>query len=111
MSVARQRVLTHQHEAHPVEALTAAASALPVSPPAADRQPLVPNSVGRAGDSTRKPAKVPVNYRLDPEVAEKLRGGSLTYSAQQGQRVSQNAIVEIAVRDWLIAHDLWDRPT
>lgn len=53
-----------------------------------------------------------VNYRLDdPEVAEKLREASLTYSAQQGQRVSQNAIVEIAVRDWLIAHDLWDRST
>jgi hypothetical protein len=111
MSVARQRVLIHQHEAHPVEALTAAASAPPVSPPVVDTQPPVPNYVGRAGDNTRKPAKVPVNYRLDPEVAEKLREGSLTYSAQQGQRVSQNAIVEIAVRDWLIAHDLWDRPT
>lgn len=110
MSVARQRVLTHQHEAHPVEALTAAASTPPVSPPVVERQPPVPNYVGRSADNNpRRPTKVPVNYRLDPEVAEKLREGSLTYSAQQGQRVSQNAIVEIAVRDWLIAHDLWDR--
>lgn len=111
MSVARQRVLTHQHEAHPVEALTAAASAPPASPPVVEPQLPVPHSVGQVGDNTRKRTKVPVNYRLDPEVAEKLRDGSLTYSAQQRQRVSQNAIVEIAVRDWLIAHDLWDRPT
>jgi hypothetical protein len=112
MSVARQRVLIHQHEAHPVEALAAAASEPQVrtdpSPPTLHQpQRPVSDTAGHVNDRSKR-TKVPVNYRLDPEVAEKLKEGSLTYSAQQRQRISQNAIVEIAVREWLIAHDLWD---
>lgn len=51
--------------------------------------------------------KKQVNYRLDPSLIEELQKASIDYSFRQGQKFSQNRIVELALREWLDANGPW----
>lgn len=56
--------------------------------------------------ATQKPEQV--NYRLDPALIDELRLASLVYSHRKRKRISQNKIVDMAIRAWLEEHGPWD---
>ncbi|UCN12889.1 hypothetical protein [Mycobacterium intracellulare] len=108
MSTQRTRVLQRAEAPHPVVGLLDGA-ADPSQPPAPGPAP--------AKEPTQRPTPVPdpapdrakkqVNYRLDPSLIEELQKASIDYSFRQGQKFSQNRIVELALREWLDANGPW----
>jgi hypothetical protein len=58
-------------------------------------------------DSPSEQGKKQVNYRLHPALTDKLKSASIEYSYRQGRQYSQNAIVELAIQQWLDANGPW----
>lgn len=117
--ITRQRVLTRADEGHPVTGLidqaegggstpapapTAAPRPTP-APTAAPRTAPAPSPTDAAAGAT---AKKQVNYRLDPVLIDDLKKASIVYSFQQRRQISQNQIVETAVREWLDTNGPWE---
>lgn len=74
-------------------------TAAPAAPPIRPASP--------AGDSASEQSKKQVNYRLHPALTDKLKSASIEYSFRQGRQYSQNAIVELAIKQWLDANGPW----
>ena len=123
----RQRVLRAADEQHPVAGLIdqaegtaensphltsapapapaplgATPAAAPAAPPAAPRAPMA------AETAAEHASKKQVNYRLDPALIGELKKASLVHSYRQGRQISQNQIVETAVREWLATNGPFD---
>jgi hypothetical protein len=119
--ITRQRVLRAAGEQHPVVGLidqadgTAppseheAAPELPQPPvtpaPAPPRAPSAPIA---AETPEEQASKKQVNYRLAPALIGELKKASLVHSYRQGRQISQNQIVETAIREWLDANGPFD---
>jgi hypothetical protein len=115
--VARTRTLTRTEEPHPVHSLIGQASgtaapdraerpAAPAPAPApapASAAPAVP-----ADPDSGTAAKKQVNYRLAPGLIEDLKTASIVYSYRQHRQISQNQIVETALREWLDTNGPWE---
>jgi hypothetical protein len=116
--IARQRVLTRADEGHPVTGLidqaeghaTAPAPTPEPAPPAPAARPTsaAPHPVQTSDSGAGAAAKKQVNYRLDPILIDDLKKASIVYSFQQRRQISQNQIVETAVREWLDNNGPWE---
>ncbi|KMO82647.1 hypothetical protein [Mycolicibacterium chlorophenolicum] len=125
--ITRQRVLRAAGEQHPVIGLIDQADGT-ATPPAdnvatPDPAPAAPAPAPAAPAPTAPPAprtplaaetaeehasKKQVNYRLDPALISELKKASLVHSYRQGRQISQNQIVETALREWLDANGPFD---
>lgn len=110
MSTQRTRVLQRAEPAHPVVGLLDEAAnpnqpsgPEPAATPPTQRQFAPPPAPEPVPDRAKKQ----VNYRLDPSLIEELKKASIDYSYRQGQKYSQNMIVELAIREWLDANGPW----
>ncbi|AGB27168.1 hypothetical protein Mycsm_07071 (plasmid) [Mycobacterium sp. JS623] len=125
--ITRQRVLRAAGEQHPVIGLidqadgtappptdTGAspdpAPAAPAPAPAAPAPtaPPTPRAPLAAETAEEHASKKQVNYRLDPALIGELKKASLVHSYRQGRQISQNQIVETALREWLDANGPFD---
>jgi hypothetical protein len=119
--ITRQRVLTRADEGHPVTGLIdqaeGGASTPAPAPTAAPRSAPAPTSAARpsvapapvpAETAASATAKKQVNYRLDPALIDDLKQASIAYSFRQRRQISQNQIVETAVREWLDNNGPWE---
>lgn len=125
--ITRQRVLRSAGEQHPVIGLIDQADSTatppadndapqaPVKPPvaaapapAAPSAPSAPRAPIAAETAEQHASKKQVNYRLDPALISELKKASLVHSYRQGRQISQNQIVETAVREWLDANGPFD---
>jgi hypothetical protein len=124
--ITRQRVLRAAGEQHPVVGLidqadgTATppadndAQPAPAAPPVvpapapAPAAPPVPRAPIAAETAEEHASKKQVNYRLDPALIGELKKASLVHSYRQGRQISQNQIVETALREWLDANGPFD---
>lgn len=111
MAVDRTRALHRTAEPHPAAGLLNAAEPTqqpPTPPPAPAPEPAPPQVAMPAAPSSER-GKKQVNYRLDPGLIDDLKRASIVHSFRQGEQYSQNRIVELAIREWLIANGPWDR--
>lgn len=121
--ITRQRVLRAAGEQHPVVGLidqadgTAPPSELeatpelpppPVTPAPAPAPPRAPSAPIAAETPEEQASKKQVNYRLAPALIGELKKASLVHSYRQGRQISQNQIVETALREWLDANGPFD---
>lgn len=123
--ITRQRVLRAAGEQHPVVGLidqadgTAPPSeheATPESPqppvtPAPAPAPAPPRATSApiaAETPEEQASKKQVNYRIAPALIAELKKASLVHSYRQGRQISQNQIVETALREWLDANGPFD---
>jgi hypothetical protein len=117
--ITRQRVLTRADEGHPVTGLIdqaeGGASTTAPAPTTAPRPAPAPSAAPRpapaptpADAGAGATAKKQVNYRLDPGLIDDLKKASIVYSFQQRRQISQNQIVETAVREWLDNNGPWE---
>ncbi|OBK36988.1 hypothetical protein A5658_04845 [Mycobacterium sp. 1245111.1] len=118
--ITRQKVLTRADEGHPVSGLIdqaegRAASTQAPAPTAAPRPAPAPTAAARPAPAPAHPdagagatAKKQVNYRLDPVLIEDLKQASIVHSFRQRRQISQNQIVETAVREWLDNNGPWE---
>jgi hypothetical protein len=114
---ARQKDSTKADERHPTTGLIEQADARgsaeatasaprPAAPPSAVPRPAPGARARDAGTSAT--TKKQVNYRLDPVLIDDLRNASIVYSFQQRRQISQNQIVETAIREWLDSNGPWE---
>jgi len=116
MAVDRTRALHRTAEPHPAAGLLDAAAPTqptqtPTQPPALAPEP-APQQVAvpvAAPAPSSERGKKQVNYRLDAGLIDDLKRASIVHSFRQGEQYSQNRIVELAVREWLLANGPWDR--
>lgn len=119
--ITRQRVLRAADEQHPVSGLIDQAEATtpapepPARPAPPTPTPAPPPQAPPATSSAMAPetaaeqaSKKQVNYRLHPALIGELKKASLVHSYRQGRQISQNQIVETAVREWLTNNGPWD---
>ncbi|MCV7256810.1 hypothetical protein H7J86_32000 [Mycobacterium hackensackense] len=122
--ITRQRVLRAAGEQHPVVGLidqadgTATppseheAAPAPPQPPVtsapAPTPPRAPSAPIAAETPEEQASKKQVNYRLAPALIGELKKASLVHSYRQGRQISQNQIVETALREWLDANGPFD---
>jgi hypothetical protein len=120
--VARTRTLTRTEEPHPVHSLIGQASstaapdrteqpAAPAPAPAPAPASAAPASAAPAAPAdpdSGAAAKKQVNYRLAPGLIEDLKTASIVYSYRQHRQISQNQIVETALREWLDTNGPWE---
>lgn len=122
--ITRQRVLRAAGEQHPVVGLIDQADSTdtppadndarqaPAQPPVAaapvPAAPPAPRAPIAAETAEQHASKKQVNYRLDPALISELKKASLVHSYRQGRQISQNQIVETAVREWLDANGPFD---
>ncbi|MDD4866490.1 MAG: hypothetical protein PHQ28_05000 [Mycobacterium sp.] len=99
-----------------IEKATAATTGTPPAPPASPPSGLAavpsqrPPGSPQAAAAEAAPAsstKKQVNYRLGEDIINDLKKASIVYSYRQQRQVSQNQIVETAVREWLDANGPW----
>jgi hypothetical protein len=116
MGIERTRVLTRIEEEHPVIGMLDQAEssqppgAVPPEPTPRSAAPTPPATAPHPTPAEAQPesGKKQVNYRLDPSLIEDLKRASIVYSYRQRGRISQNQIVEMAVRGWLDENGPWD---
>lgn len=121
--ITRQRVLRAAGEQHPVVGLidqadgTAPPSELeatpeppqpPVTPAPTPAPPRAPSAPIAAETPEEQASKKQVNYRLAPALIRELKKASLVHSYRQGRQISQNQIVEAALREWLDTNGPFD---
>jgi hypothetical protein len=119
--ITRQRVLTRADEGHPVAGMidqaeggtptpapAPTAAPRPAPAPTSAARPAAPPAPAPGDAGASATAKKQVNYRLDPALIDDLRQASIAYSFRQRRQISQNQIVETAVREWLDSNGPWE---